>query len=136
MSAGIIPVKSDKIDAYKAREGFFVVCQKAIPIKAIIKHAMSVFAHPPIPYLMLSPKRRIACSADAPASHMATVSCCANREACRNNRNKKQYKPRSSMWSCFPFDNGLCINYRRNKSKGAAYKNKNPTHSLNYNKKV
>ena len=81
MSAGIIPVKSDKIDAYKAREGFFVVCQKAIPIKAIIKHAMSVFAHPPIPYLMLSPKRRIACSADAPASHMATVSCCANREA-------------------------------------------------------
>ena len=78
INAGINHTKSASIEANSHITGLLVNFQTKIPIPAITKQMMSVFAHPPMPYFIQSEKIRILCKAETHARKIATVLCCAS----------------------------------------------------------
>ena len=48
----MFPIIFAKMEAKSASNGSLVICHIKIPIPEITKQAMSVFAQPPIPYLI------------------------------------------------------------------------------------
>ena len=75
------PTKSASIEANNHITGLFVNFHTKIPIPAIIRQIMSVFAHPPMPYFIQSEKIKILCKAETHARKIATVLCCASNAA-------------------------------------------------------
>lgn len=56
-------------------------CQRNIPMRAIIRHTISLRDQPPMPCLTLKAKMRIDWRVDVPANHIATELCWAKSEA-------------------------------------------------------